>query len=92
MLFNRHSSYISSKVIRTYVSNKIILLCLPPYSTHLLQPLDIGLFSPLTSFYKSIIRATYKFKYTFSVDKLVFLDAYIKARGKAFTKKNIQSS
>ena len=92
MLFDRHSSYISSEVIRTCIANKIILLCLPPHSTHLLQPLDIGLFGPLTSFYKSIIRAKTKFGYTFSVDKLVFLDAYIEAREKAFSTKNIQSA
>jgi hypothetical protein len=36
MLFDGYSSYITSNVIRTCVANKIILLCLPPHSTHLL--------------------------------------------------------
>ena len=92
MLFNRHLFYITSKVICIYIANKIILLCLPLHSIHLLQPLDISLFGPLVSFYKSIIRATYKFGYIFSINKLVFLDLYLKAYEKAFIMKNIESS
>jgi hypothetical protein len=92
MLFDGHSSHITSEVIRTCVANKIILLCLPPHSTHLLQPLDIGLFGPLAAFYKCIIRTKTKFGYTFSVDKLVFLEAYLEARDKAFSLKNIESA
>jgi len=29
----------------------IIILILPPYTTHRLQPLDVGLFGPLTTAY-----------------------------------------
>jgi hypothetical protein len=46
---------------------------------YLLQLLNISLFSPLISFYKSIIKATCKFEYIFFVNKLVFLDLYFKA-------------
>ena len=92
MLFNGYSSYITSKVIRICIANKIILLCLLLHSTYLLQLLDIGFFGPLASFYKSIIKATCKFGYTFSVNKLVFLDLYLEAREKAFIVKNIKSS
>ena len=28
-------------------TNQIALYCLPPHSTHILQPLDVGLFLPL---------------------------------------------
>jgi hypothetical protein len=28
-------------------TNKIILLCLPLHATHMLQPLDIGVFGPV---------------------------------------------
>jgi hypothetical protein len=55
MVFDGYASYISSEVIRACVANKVILLCLPPYTTHLLQPLDIGLFAPLSVYYKNDI-------------------------------------
>ena len=29
----------------------MLVLCLPPHSTHLLQPLDVGLFGPLQHAY-----------------------------------------
>lgn len=92
MLFDGHSSHISSDVIRLCLKHKVILLCLPPHTTHLLQPLDIGLFGPLASYYKSFIRALCKFGYNYSIDKLDFLDGYLYAREKAFTIKNIISA
>lgn len=36
MLFDGHASYISSEVIREYIKHKVILLCLPAYTTYLL--------------------------------------------------------
>jgi hypothetical protein len=91
MLFDGYSLHISSDVIRLCLKHKVILLCLPPHTTHLLQPLDIGLFGPLASYYKSFIRALCKFGYNYSIDKLDFLDGYLHAREKAFTIKNIIS-
>ena len=35
--------------------NRILLAVLPPHSTHRLQPLDIGLFSPLATYYSQAI-------------------------------------
>jgi DDE superfamily endonuclease len=32
-------------------SLRILILILPPYSTHRLQPLNVGLFSPLSKAY-----------------------------------------
>jgi hypothetical protein len=92
MLFDGHASHISSEVIRLCITHKVILLCLPPHTTHLLQPLDIGIFAALASFYKSLIRDTCKFGYNYSVDKLIFMEAYIKARDQAFTTINIQKA
>jgi hypothetical protein len=36
-------------------ANRILLAVLPPHSTHRLQPLDVGLFSPLTTYYSQQI-------------------------------------
>jgi hypothetical protein len=92
MLFDGHASYISSDVIRLCLAYKVILLCLPPYTTHLLQPLNIRLFRPLASYYKTLIRAKCKFGYNYSVNKLNFLEGYLKARDQAFIVKNITSA
>ena len=44
-----HSSHISLEVIKLAKENDIHLLCLPVHTTHLLQPLDVGVFRCLKS-------------------------------------------
>jgi hypothetical protein len=92
MVFNGYASYISSDVIRACVINKVILLCLPSHTTHLLQPFNIGLFAPLFVYYKNDIRENTKFGYNYFVDKLAFLQSYCRAKDSAFTTKNIQKA
>ena len=48
-----HSSYINIKFIKFYWLKKIIPIYLPPYSTHLLQPLDLVIFLVLKRLYLS---------------------------------------
>ena len=54
LFLDGHHSHISLELIRTACSNNILLLCLPPNTTHLLQPLDVGVFAPMKSAWKGI--------------------------------------
>ena len=47
LFFDGHYSHISIELIKQARDHNIRLLCLPPNTTHLLQPLDVGLFAPL---------------------------------------------
>ncbi|RPB01368.1 hypothetical protein L873DRAFT_1677369, partial [Choiromyces venosus 120613-1] len=38
--------------IKYYIENNVYLICLPAYTTYILQSLDIGLFSHLGNYYK----------------------------------------
>ncbi|KAJ8028895.1 hypothetical protein HOLleu_28147 [Holothuria leucospilota] len=51
LLYDGHTSHISMNLINYALSKKIILFVLPPHSSHLLQPLDVGTFKPLKDFY-----------------------------------------
>ena len=51
LIVDGHSSHVNMKFIDHCDSKRIILLVLPPHSTHRLQPLDVSLFSPLSTFY-----------------------------------------
>jgi hypothetical protein len=42
-----HDSHISGNFIAHCMSNNIILLVMPPHSSHLTQPLDVAVFGPL---------------------------------------------
>jgi hypothetical protein len=66
------------------------MLCIPPYSFYLLQPLDIGCFGPLKQSYgcqiEDLIRA-----YITHITKVEFLCAFRKTFFASITEKNIQS-
>ena len=51
LIVDGHSSHVNMRFICYADANRIILVILPPHSTHRLQPLDVGLFSPLTTYY-----------------------------------------
>ena len=71
--------------------NKILLLKLPPHSTHLTQPLDVGLFQALKQYYAEAIDAAVKAG-NVDFDKLDFLACFESIRAQAFTKSNILSA
>ena len=37
-----HSSHVSIELIEMARANNVVLLCLPPHTSHILQPLDVG--------------------------------------------------
>ena len=49
LLVDGHSSHIDLEVAKFCSKNQILLYCLPPHSSHLLQPLDVGFFRSLKS-------------------------------------------
>jgi hypothetical protein len=47
LILNGHSSHETSCILQLAKLHNIIILCLPPHTTHKLQPLDVGVFGPL---------------------------------------------
>jgi hypothetical protein len=64
---------------------------MPPYSSHLLQPLDVGCFSPLKRAYSREIESLIR-DYINYVTKLEFLPAVKAAYNRSFTPANIRSA
>jgi len=56
LILDGHLSHASLEFVQYCEDNLIMPLCLPPYSTHLLQPFDVSVFGPLLAAYKRIIR------------------------------------
>lgn len=68
------------------LDNKIIRFCLPAHTSHVLQPLDVGVFSALKSYYRQEVS-----KLHVAVTKNEFPNLLAVARKKAFTLNNIQA-
>lgn len=55
LIVDGHASHKSLDALMKAKENGVVILCLPPHSTHRLQPLDVAFFGPLDSFYNAQI-------------------------------------
>ena len=91
LLVDGYDSHISTDFIKICEAKKIILLCLPPYTTHLPQPLNVGCFGLLVYHYKKKLELVIQFN-TVNVNQVDFLQIVQKARKLAYISKNIQTA
>ena len=56
LFFDGHHSHLSIKLIELARNNNVHLVCFPPHTTHLIQPLDVGVFGPMKSAWKGILK------------------------------------
>ena len=80
------------KFINIYDYLRILLLILPPYSTHRLQFLNISLFTPLATFYTIGLNKLLNNNLNIiSIIKRVFQNIFLPAQKETFILKNITS-
>jgi DDE superfamily endonuclease len=93
LIVDGHSSHVNMKFIDLADSLRILILILPPHSTHRLQPLDVGLFAPLARFYTNgLIKRMNDACGMISMSKRDFWGVFWPAWKEAFTQKNIVSA
>ena len=56
LIFDGHASHIAIDVIEFARSNNVHLLCLPSHTSHVLQPLDVGVFKSFKSVFSKVCR------------------------------------
>jgi hypothetical protein len=88
LIVDSHESYNLHEFYKYCEEEKIIVLCMPPHSSYLLQPLDVGCFSPLKRAYGDEISSLARYS-TKQIKKEAFLPAFKAAFKKAITKENI---
>jgi hypothetical protein len=89
LVIDGHESHDSLEFQQYCKENKIITLCMPPHSSHLLQPLDVGCFSPLKKAYGRQAENLMRNRIS-HITKLKFLPCFIAAFKDLITKSNIQ--
>jgi hypothetical protein len=91
LVLDSHESHHSLEFQELCKENNIYTLCMPPYSSHLLQPLDISCFSPLKRAYSREVEALIRHHIN-HITKLKFLPAFKAAYVRSFTSANICSA
>lgn len=51
LVYDGHSSHISLSVVEAVRQENVVILKLPPHTSHVLQPMDLTVFKPLKLMY-----------------------------------------
>jgi DDE superfamily endonuclease len=69
LIFDGHMTHISLAVLELAIANEVHILCLPAHCSHLLQPLDVGVFKSAKDEWRKILKEWYKDSRMKSIDK-----------------------
>src|ERR1700733_9248509 len=90
LILDGHNSYCTYSFVLFCESKRIIVICLPSHTTHVLQPCDVGVFGPLASSWKAEVNQAGQ-EYLI-ISKYNLLEFYHRARERAMTKSTIISA
>ncbi|KID59616.1 transposase, partial [Metarhizium hybridum] len=90
LVLDGHGSHESVDFMYLCYQHKIHLLYLPPHTSHVLQPLDLSVFSPLKHFYRKEVGSLSLLTDSSPIGKQNFLLCYQKAREQALSSSNIK--
>ena len=91
LLTDGHKTHINIKVIDLCRENNIVLFCLPPHTTHALQPLDVVVFKSLKDSFGKAVRALSFSKKKFVVTKRKFARVVKHPLDQPFTISNVKA-
>jgi hypothetical protein len=88
LILDGHKSHHLDEFEEYYKEHNIVMLCMPAHSSHLLQPLDVGCFSPLKRAYGRQIEDM-MWAHIIHITKDDFFPAFHAAFNIAMTESNI---
>ena len=93
LILDGHGSHFTWEFAHYCDKHNILLLCLPSHSTHLLQPLNVGLFSPYQHFYGQAVDDYMRSGHNVGgVKKSLFIPFLTIARERTFQTQSIQQA
>jgi 4-hydroxybenzoate polyprenyltransferase len=91
LIFDGHGSHETPEFMWECFQNKVLLVWLPPHTSHVLQPLDLAVFSSMKKAYRREVGEVSQWNDSTVLGKRLFLKAYKEARFAALTVKNIKA-
>ena len=91
LLVDGHKSHMTLELVDLARENNVILFCLPPHTTHALQPLDVSVFKALKAHFSRSLRAVCFTRKDFMVTKRDFARVVKEPFELAFSMTNIKN-
>ena len=91
LIYDGHGSHNTAELIELAREHHIILFCLPPHTTHKLQPLDVGVFGPFSRAWLDRCDE-YVDEYGEEMPREDFVKEYMAIRAKTFKPQTILSA
>ena len=91
LVLDGHNSHTTVDFMWLCHSNKIQVLYLPAHTSHVLQPLDLSIFSPLKHSYRKYLNQLNNWSESTVMGKMAMVQCVQKARHDALTSKNIKA-
>jgi hypothetical protein len=92
LLYDGHRSHISLSLIKWAQENNIILFVLPPHTSHILQPMDVGCFGPFETLYQQEVHKFMRQSVGRSVTRYDICSLVCKVYEKSLSSDNLRSS
>ena len=89
LLLDGHSTHYQLEVIRYARQNKVLMLCLPPHTTHEVQPLDCTVFSPFKAQWRTVCHEYFQAYSGKVITNFNFVGLFTKAFTQAVTPANL---
>jgi DDE superfamily endonuclease len=91
LILDGHGSHATPEFDAFCTENSIVTICMPPHTSHIVQPLDVGCFGALKTIYGQLVRDLCR-RGILHVDKEDFLLMYLEARTRVFSEQTIKNS
>jgi 4-hydroxybenzoate polyprenyltransferase len=91
LIVDNFAGHISVQFRFMALFHRVQVMYLPPHSSHITQPFDVGVFSPLKSAFRRLARKFTGIRSNNAIGKQRFLQIYKKAGDEAITRENIIS-
>lgn len=89
LLLDGHSTHYQPQCVRFAKEHDVIVLCLPPHTTHEAQPLDCGVFAPLKSQWSNVCHTFFQKNPGKCITRFTFSALFAEAWAKAVIPANI---
>lgn len=90
LFLDGHKSHINVELFEFCVQNSIVLYCLPPNATHIIQPCDVSIFKSLKTAWKQVVQQHKQMTNKY-ITKATFAPLFKKAFDQAINEKIIKN-